>query len=102
RARASGQHVALPGPCRQGNSLQRREHLAEPVRSGPPGGAGVAPDALPGGVKASKLALLRRFDFLAQRRQGGAAHALEHIRITPLALASTRTELTADQLSLAL
>ena len=63
-AGAARQHVALPDLDGQRETLQRHEHLAQPVDPG--AGGGVAVDALPGGQERGEASLVGGLDLLAQ------------------------------------
>ena len=57
---------------------------------------------MPVGEKASERRLLRRLDFLAQRRERRAAEPPQHIGIAPFPLSPARAQLAAHELFLAL
>ena len=62
----------------------------------------MAIDPLPARHEARERARLDRLDLLAQRRQRGPAQAPEDLTVTPLTAAAARTQLTLDQVTLAL
>ena len=96
-AEAAGQDVALPQLGRQGHTLQRDQHLTQPVRAG--ARRGVTVHALPGGREARQGRLADRLDLLAQRRQRRAPQATEHVRVAPLALRAQRSQLATHELT---
>ncbi len=51
-------------------------------------------------AKSREGILLDRFDFAAQPRQAFAANLLQHVRITPFAVAAVRAEFAFQQFSL--
>ena len=87
------QHLGFPERDRQRQCLQRHKRFAQ---RGPP------VDPVPTRQKAAEGGLLRRLDFLPQRRQRGPPQPSKHVWIAPLALGPAWPQLAADEQLLAL
>ena len=86
---AARKNLGLPEGDRKRQSLQRHERLAE---------RRAAVDSVPARQKAAERRLLGRLDLAAECSQRGAPEPPQHLRVAPLALATTRTQLAPDEL----